>query len=98
MSVRVLLIILIGLSWIGGIGSIVGFSTNAGRILWDMVVWAFIAVTLNTLCARYLYRKALTRKTEWALFGFLGNISALFVYWLVKDIKSHWSGESRYFG
>jgi hypothetical protein len=98
MSIRVLLIILIVLSWVGGITSIMSLSTTAGRVRWDMVIWAVIIFAANSFCARYLYRKAETRKTEWALFGFLGNTSALFVYWLVKDITSHWSRGKRYFG
>jgi hypothetical protein len=50
MPIRVVLIILILLSWIGGISSIAAFSTTAGRIRWDLVVWAFVIVTLNVLC------------------------------------------------
>jgi hypothetical protein len=89
MSIRILLIILIVLSWAGGIHSIVVFSATAGRIQWGMVGWAFVIVAANVLCARYLYHNAVTRKTEWALFGFLGNIYALSVYWVAKAFRSH---------
>ncbi len=97
MSTRLLLIFLIVLSWIGGIGAIVGVSAGAGRIRWDMVVGVVFVAIVNALWAQYLHRKAVARKTEWALFGFLGNITVLLVHWFITDIGAHWSGGKSFF-
>jgi len=45
---------------------------------------------INVLCGTFLYSKALKDKTEWALFGLLGNFNAILVYWIWRHFKERW--------
>ena len=79
---RVLLIILVILSYIGGVGAIAGITKARGAIPIDIVFVLCIVTVCNVVCALYLYKKAACSKVEWALFGVIGNLSALFFFWL----------------
>jgi hypothetical protein len=45
---------------------------------------------ISFLCAVYLYFKVESKRVEWALYGFLGNINALFYYWMYKSVWLPW--------
>ncbi len=52
---------------------------------------SFVALIIfNSCCARYLYKKADKSKIEWALFGLVGNLTAIICYWLFKDVLINW--------
>ena len=76
--------------YVGGILSIPVVSLLHGSIPKDIVVTFLFILLINILSARYLYAKASTHKLEWALFGLLGNVNALFFHWLWTRISSHW--------
>ena len=47
------------------------------------ILFIFSIVTVcNVLSAFYLYKKAARSKVEWTLFGAIGNLNALFFFWL----------------
>jgi len=71
---RVFLIILNFLFYLGGISSIVAFSMDEDRPQFDLIAMLFLITLVNFFCARYLYKKASKTKMEWALFGFIGNL------------------------
>ena len=87
---RVFLISVVIASYFGGIISMVVFSVHHGSIPKDIVVTFLFILLINILSARYRYAKASTHKLEWALFGLLGNVNALFFHWLWTRISSHW--------
>jgi hypothetical protein len=60
--------------------------------------WVPLCIVINSLCAKYLYSKAQSKKTEWALFGFVGNINALFVFWLRSYCTDRWNRGRSVFG
>jgi len=91
---KYLLITIIIASWLGGV--------IATLAIWQrhqdysaLAILPLIAV-LDGLCAIYLYKRAGPKKVEWALFGFLGNVTAILVFWLVKDVRARWSKGQRY--
>jgi hypothetical protein len=54
-----------------------------------------LMAVINGLCANYLYRKATNKKAEWALFGFLGNVTALLVFWFVQKVRGRCSKDQQ---
>ena len=69
------------LAYGGFIVATVKFATKDGRIDYTGVFSAILLITVNCLCARYLFKKAEKHKIEWALFGLIGNLTALFCFW-----------------
>jgi hypothetical protein len=53
---------------------------------------------INLLCGKYLYKKAEKNKTEWGLFGLLGNINAIFVYWIFNRSRERHKQSRSMFG
>ena len=93
-QLRYLLITLIVISWGGAAASVILMQKHQDHLpLFFFPVMAII----NGLSAIYLYKKAKTKRVEWALFGFLGNVTALLVFWLVQNVHGKWSKEQRYF-
>ena len=45
---------------------------------------------LNAWSAYYLYKKAQSKKIEWALFGFLGNLNAILFYYCKNYLTERW--------
>jgi hypothetical protein len=88
------LIILIILSLGGGI---IAFSQSSGMPTPYYFLLPVI-ILINFLCAKYLYSKAHNKKIEWALFGFLGNINALFVFWIWSFCSGNWRKGQSIFG
>jgi len=87
---RVFLIVLVTLSYLGGIRSIIAFNGREGRPQFDMILMMFFISILNAWSARYLFGKATKNKIEWALFAFLGNINAIFIHWFYTSAKEQW--------
>ncbi len=54
------------------------------------IIFAVLVIPISILCSRYLYKKESKNKVEWALFGFLGNVSALFYHWTYRLFTDHW--------
>ncbi len=61
------------------------------------VLWFLAIIAVNFICARYLYIKAERSKQEWALFGFIGNLTALMIFFLFKDVVYNWRRGKRNF-
>jgi hypothetical protein len=93
-QLRYLLITLIIACWGGAAASVIVTQEHQPHL--PLAFFPLMAV-INGLCAIYLYRQATTKKAEWALFGFLGNVSALLVFWLVQNVSGKWSKGQRYF-
>ena len=92
-SLRLFLIIINILSYGVGLFVILNGPSVESR---DVIIIASI-VTLNFICAWFLYNKATSHKVEWALFGLCGNLSAIFYWWIVIDILQHWRKGKRFF-
>jgi hypothetical protein len=88
---RLFLISVVIICYVGGIISIVVFSVHHGSIPKNIIGTFLFVLLINILSARYLYAKASTHKLEWALFGLIGNINAIFFHWLRIRISSHYS-------
>ena len=82
---RIILILLAMVCYLGGISSVIAFSIHRGSVQLDMVFVLLCIIIVNTVSARYLYRRASTRKQELALFGLIGNVTAILAYWLWKN-------------
>ncbi len=54
------------------------------------ILGTIFLLAASVLCSRYLHKKEKKNKVEWALFGFLGNVSALFYHWLYRLFTDHW--------
>ena len=85
-KMKTALIILIILSLGGGIFA---FLQSNGMPTQFYFMLPFI-ILISLLCAKYLYSNARNKKIEWALFGFLGNINALFVFWIWSYCSGQW--------
>lgn len=94
---RVFLIILNFLCYLGGIISIIAFFVREGRIRLDLIAMLLVIILVNYFCARYLYAKASKSKMEWALFGFIGNFNAILFYWIYAAAKEYWNRNQRFF-
>jgi hypothetical protein len=94
---RIILIILIILSWGGGILSFYDGYQNANMPTQFYFVFPLILI-INVLCAKYLYSKSKKNKTEWALFGLLGNINALLIFWFWTFCVDRWRQGKSVFG
>jgi peptidoglycan/LPS O-acetylase OafA/YrhL len=91
------LITIIVLSWLGLLSSAVNFVSHGTQQISEVLILITILVTVNFLSSRYLFNKAVENKVEWALFGFLGNITAIIFFWSFKDVLSNWKQGKRYF-
>lgn len=54
------------------------------------ILGSIFLIAVSVVCSRYLYKKENTNKVEWALFGFLGNVSAVFYHWIYRLFTDHW--------
>jgi len=79
--VKKLLIVIAILAYGGFIVATVKFAVRNGRIDYAEVFSVILLITVNCLCARYLFKKAEKQKVELALFGLIGNLTALFCFW-----------------
>ena len=71
---RIFLIILVILSYLGGIVAAVGISKTRGSVPIDLILVLCLVAFCNVACALYLHKRAASSKIEWALFGAIGNI------------------------
>lgn len=92
---KYLLIAMIVASWLGVTVSVVLSAQRHQDLSFLLLLPALLVV--NGVCARYLNRKARSNRTEWTLFGFLANINALLVFWLVNNVRQKWKKGEKYF-
>ncbi len=98
---RIVLILLNALMWVGTIVSLFAYSRQYTRVFGrdipiDIPIVVFL-MAISILSARHLYNRATTKKVEWALFGLLGNVSAIFYHWLWEKTTDHWRQGRRFF-
>ncbi len=74
---KYILIVLIVLAY----GSAVSVIFQGGYEI-NNIIALILMTAISAYCSRRLYRVSKRNKSEWALFGFLGNISALIYHWL----------------
>lgn len=91
------LIIIIALGYLGFLYSAVTFVSLGKQQLSEVLIPLTILVAANLISARYLYNKADHNKVEWSLFGFLGNITAIIIFWSFKDVLINWKRGKRNF-
>ena len=91
------LIILIALSLTGGLISVFSGISFRGNTAIIQILLFVCLLLVNVLCSRYLYKRSSIHKTEWALFGFLGNINALLIFWIVNEAVPNWKKGKSFF-
>jgi len=85
---KLVLVILIVISWLCGV-YVSHFDSFPNRLpSFDYLFIVIIGV--NILCGMYLYSRAAEKKIEWALFGLLGNISVVLIFWLWNYFRNSW--------
>ena len=84
---RKFLIILVATSYLGALSALILGRKDLPPNFWIGLLLIFI---LNLWCARHLYLKSKTNKTEWALFGLLGNAAALLIFWFWNLLSNKW--------
>ena len=89
---KIVLILLNCLVYLGAVLSLYKFR---GQLEVAFCIIMILAVILNIICALYLYRKAQRNKTEWALFGLIGNLNSLLVFWIWRYVLSKWAKGER---
>jgi hypothetical protein len=82
---KYILIILIVAAYGGYFGSMLSRPIDTKDIIGTILL-----IGLSVFCSRYLYKNENKNKIEWALFGFLGNVSALFYHWVYRLFTAHW--------
>jgi cell division protein FtsW (lipid II flippase) len=92
-----ILIVVVILSYGGFLVSSSKFATLGGKLHSEVVILSIALMVLNLFCAWFLHKKADRNKTEWALFGFIGNVTAIICFWLFKDVLNNWKRGKRNF-
>jgi cell division protein FtsW (lipid II flippase) len=92
-----ILIIVVTLAYGGFLISTAKFATLGDKLHSDVVISSFALIVVNLFCAWYLHKKAKKSKTEWALFGSVGNVTAVICFWLFKDVLINWRRGKRNF-
>jgi membrane protease YdiL (CAAX protease family) len=83
-----ILILLIMASLIGAISTVISYWSRSPNY-YALAMFPMLII-INILCAYHLYQKAKRKKFEWALFGFLGSVWAIVIFWFANDVKSRW--------
>jgi len=73
------LVVVVILLYLGFVISTVMFAMD-GQLKLNTEVSLFALITFNLCCSRHLYKKAEKNKVEWALFGSIGNLTALICF------------------
>jgi len=77
---RTFLVVVVILSYLSFVISSVMFAMD-GQLKLNTEVSLFALIIFNLYCSRYLYKKAEKNKVDWALFGSIGNLTALLCFW-----------------
>lgn len=93
---KIFLYVIVLLAYLGAGISIAMFARKGLLTIETELSFAALII-FNSSCAIYLYKKAENNKTEWALFGLIGNLTAIICYWLFKDVLINWKRGKRYF-
>lgn len=80
------LITMIILGFAGFSISTARFAMKVNELQLNVIISSIVLIVVNSLCSAWLYKKANKNKVEWALFGFIGNLTALLSFWLFKDV------------
>ncbi|NVN91290.1 MAG: hypothetical protein HXX11_11905 [Desulfuromonadales bacterium] len=91
------LIVLNVLAIIGFSISTAKFAVRGNELQLDAIVSSVVLIVINSLCSAWLYNRAEKYKVEWALLGFIGNLTALLSFWLLKDVMDNWKRGKRNF-
>ena len=91
------LIILIVLSLTGGLISVVTGTSFSNNTVIIQILLLVCLLLVNFLCSMYLYKRSSKHKTEWALLGFLGNINALLIFWIINKAVPNWKNGKSFF-
>ncbi len=73
------------------------FAMRENELHLDIITSSVALIVVNLLCSAWLYKKANKNNLEWALFGFIGNLTALLSFWLFKDVIDNWKRGKRNF-
>jgi len=93
---KLILAILVVISWACGFYVYVTSLNIPSTPVLSLYIFPLVFL-INLLCGRYLYKRAEKNKTEWALFGLLGNINAILLYWIFNHIQErHKQGKSMF--
>jgi hypothetical protein len=76
-----ILVVIVVLAYAGFFSSTANFAIRDGKFDYKVIISSVFLLTVNCLCARHLYKKAEKNKAEWALFGLIGNLTALLCFW-----------------
>jgi hypothetical protein len=88
-KIRIFLIVFLILNLSCGISALL-LSRNQSNV--EKIALLVFILIINAICSNYLYKKAPKDKIEWALFGFMGNLSAIIIYHFKNYVVSRWSG------
>lgn len=81
MKMKKFLVVIVLLAYAGFFTSAANFAIRDGKFDYEVIISTIFLLTINCLCARHLYKKAEKNKAEWALFGLIGNLTALLCFW-----------------
>ncbi len=91
------LIAMVILGYTGFFISIAQFAMRKNGLQLDEIMYSMALIAINLLCSAWLYKKVNKNKVEWALFGVIGNLTALITFWLFKDVLDNWKRGKRNF-
>jgi drug/metabolite transporter (DMT)-like permease len=91
------LIVVVILGYTGFFISAAQFAMRKNELRLDEIISWIALIAVNLLCSAWLYKKADNNKVEWALFGVIGNLTALISFWLFKDVIDNWKRGKRNF-
>ena len=78
---KIFLAVLVMVSYVAGFAALSLKHTHLPTYILPSLVFVVI---VNFFCAWYLYLRAPRNKAEWVLFGLIGNINAVVIFWLVE--------------
>jgi hypothetical protein len=83
---RIALVFLLLVCWAVGLFAVFGSGLPTTAAFRAAMLAVFV---LNILCGFWLYRVSDSNSIEWALFGLLGNVNAIFFYWMCRHFIPH---------
>ncbi len=95
---RITLLVIVVISWAVEISAIFGFLPPTGFAFRAAIIGVLV---INILCGIWLFRNSGQNNLEWGLLGLLGNVGALFLFWIfrdfIPDVKEGWRAGRRFF-
>ena len=97
-KMKTFLVILVSLSYSSGIGAVIAFGIYKDVIPYKLISCFFFVSVINLGAAKYLFHKSSKCKVEWALFGAIGNINAIMIFWLYGVLWKDWKKKKSFLG